>query len=63
MDLLQVFVILAMLAVVGTLILGISAMTTGGEVGHRSSVEWMTWRVGLQAGVVLIILLALVALR
>ena len=62
MDLMTAFVIVAMLATVGALFAGISAMATGGEVGHRSSVEWMAWRVGFQGAAFLLILFAIFAL-
>jgi hypothetical protein len=62
MDLLKPFVIVATLAVIAVLIMGISAMSSGGEVAHRSSVQWMTWRVGLQAIAFLLVLLALIGL-
>ena len=62
MDLITVFVLLAMLATGGALISGISAMAMGGEVGDRTSVQWMTWRVGLQAITFLLVLLAIFGL-
>jgi hypothetical protein len=63
MDLMTPFVIIAMLAVVGALIFGVSSMASGGEVGHQSSVQWMTWRVGLQALAFLLVLLAIFGLH
>ena len=59
MDLITMFVIVTMLAAVGALASGVSAMATGGEVGHWTSIQWMTWRVGLQAVAFLLTLLAL----
>ena len=63
MDLMTSFVIIATLAAIGALIFGVSAMATDSEVGHQSSVQWMTWRVGLQALAFLLVLLALFGLR
>ena len=50
-------------AFIQPLVSGLSAMATGGEVGHRASVEWMAWRVGLQGLAFLLILLAIYALN
>jgi hypothetical protein len=63
MDLITMFVIVAMLAAVGAMVFGVSAMDTGGEVGHWSSIQWMTWRVGLQAVAFLLTLLAIFDMR
>jgi hypothetical protein len=57
------FVIVAVLAAIGALIFGISAMASGGEVAHYNSVEWMIWRVGMQAVAFLLILLAIIGLN
>jgi hypothetical protein len=51
-------VIVAALVTVGTLIAGISAMATNSEVGHRSSVEWMNWRVAAQGAALLFFVLS-----
>jgi hypothetical protein len=63
MELLKPFVLVATLAAVAALIFGVSAMSSHGEVGHQSSVQWMTWRVGLQAIAFLLVLLALFGLN
>ncbi|MDH5536576.1 MAG: twin transmembrane helix small protein [Betaproteobacteria bacterium] len=59
MDAMKILVILAVLAVIGSLAAGISSMVTGGEVAHRRSEQWMTWRVGLQAAAVVLLIIAL----
>jgi len=59
MNMLTWFVIAAVIATVFSLVYGISSMATDGSVGHRSSAEWMTWRVVFQAAAFVLILLAL----
>lgn len=59
MDALTLMVFIAMFATVTALASGIASMAYDGEVGHRTSAQWMNWRVGLQAVTFLIILLAL----
>lgn len=52
--------IAAVLAVIGSLGLGIAAMGRNGQVLHRTSAQWMTLRVAFQAvavGAVLLMLL------
>ena len=61
MDPLTLLVFLAALGTIAALASGIAAMAWDGEVGHKNSVQWMTWRVGCQAAAFLIILLALLA--
>ena len=63
MDLMTLLVIVAMVATLGALVAGLSAMATGSEVGHRASIEWMAWRVGLQGLAFLLVLLAIFALN
>lgn len=63
MNLLTLLVILAALATITALVCGISAMTSGGEVGHRRSEEWMVWRVGLQALTLALMVFALYQAR
>lgn len=52
--------ILAALATLAALASGITAMAHHGEVGHRSSEQWMIWRVVFQAAAVLVILAAII---
>lgn len=59
MDPLTVLVLVAALGTAGALASGIASMAYDGEIGHKSSAEWMVWRVGLQGAAFLIILLAL----
>jgi len=49
----------AAFATVATLASGIASMAFNGQVGHRSSAQWMIWRVGLQAAAFLTILVIL----
>ncbi len=58
MKLLKVFIGLAALATVVTLVMGIASMVAAsGVVGHQTSERWMAWRVAAQ-GVALALLLA-----
>jgi hypothetical protein len=57
----MLFFIAAVLAVIGSLVLGITAMGRNGEVMHRTSAQWMTMRVVFQALAVGILLLMLLA--
>lgn len=59
MNMLTLFVVLAAISTVVTLVSGISSMATDGEIGHRNSAQWMTWRVAFQAIAFVLILLAL----
>ena len=59
MSIMTLLVIAAALCVVGSLGLGLAAMIKRGEVGHRTSSQWMTMRVAFQAGALGLILLAL----
>jgi hypothetical protein len=61
MDMMAFFVSLAALCVVGSLILGIAAMANHGEIGHRSSAQWMTMRIGFQGLALALIVIALLA--
>ena len=63
MNMLTLFVVVAAAAAIVSLISGISAMVHNGEVGHRTSAEWMTWRVAFQAAAFVLILLALLGPR
>jgi len=59
MNILVLLVFVAVLATLVSLASGIASMAYDGEVGHRSSAQWMVWRVVFQATAFLIILLAL----
>lgn len=58
MSLLTLFIFAAMAATVVSLVMGVSSMVAGHDVGHRSSDQWMFMRVGLQATALLLLLLA-----
>lgn len=60
MNVMALFVSLAALCVVGSLILGIAAMANHGEIAHRSSAQWMNMRIGFQGLALALILIALV---
>ena len=57
------FVLLAAAAAIFSLMSGVSAMVHNGEVGHRTSAEWMTWRVAFQAAAFVLILRAMLGQR
>jgi hypothetical protein len=59
MDFITGLVVVAVLVTLGVLVSGLSSMATGGPVGHRASVEWMTYRVAWQGLAFLLILLAI----
>jgi hypothetical protein len=59
MNMLTMFVLVAAAAVVCSLVFGVSAMASDGEVGHQTSAKWMTWRVVFQAAALLLIVLAM----
>lgn len=61
MDMMAFFVSLAALCVVGSLVLGIAAMANHGEIGHRSSAQWMSMRIGFQGLALALIVIALLA--
>ena len=63
MSMLTLFVVVAFVAVIASLAAGISAMVMNGDVGHRTSAEWMDWRVAFQTAAVVLILLALLGSR
>lgn len=58
MTLMTVLIIAALAGVLASLGLGIAAMASHGEIAHRSSAQWMTIRVALQAVVVGLLLVA-----
>ena len=53
MNILTVLVIVAMLATIVTLVMGLWSMVYGDESGPFDSEHWMAYRVGLQALAVL----------
>jgi hypothetical protein len=53
----------AAVATVFSLVAGITSMARDGEVGHRTSAQWMTSRVVFQAAALVLILLALAISR
>ena len=59
MNMFTVFILVALAATIYSLVAGVSAMAHHGEAGHRSSAEWMTWRVVFQAAALALILLAM----
>jgi hypothetical protein len=59
MALMTFLILAAMLGVVGSLAFGVAAMVRHGQVGHRSSADWMTMRVAFQALAVVLILVTL----
>lgn len=59
MNMFTLFILVAAAAAIVSLASGLTAMVSNGEVGHRTSAEWMTWRVAFQAGAVALIMLAL----
>ena len=61
MSMLTLFVLVAMLATITSLVAGIFSMAHDGEVGHLSSAQWMVRRVGFQAVAFLLILISLLA--
>ncbi len=56
-----IFVILAMLATVVTLGMGIVSMARGGEYDRERSTRLMGWRVALQGATLLLLVLALLS--
>lgn len=58
---LLIFVAVALTVI--SLVAGIVAMVSHGEVGHYESAHWMNWRVGFQALAVALVLMALQSAR
>ena len=56
-----IFVVLAMLATVVTLGMGIFSMARGGEYDREHGTQLMGWRVGLQAATLVLLAIALIA--
>ena len=61
MNMLTLFVVVAVVATIVSLASGISSMAFNGEVGHRTSAQWMIWRVVFQAAAFMLILLTMLA--
>jgi hypothetical protein len=59
MNMFTLFILAATAAAVFSLISGVSAMANNGAVGHRTSAEWMTWRVLFQGVALALIMLAM----
>ena len=59
MNMMALFVSVAALCVVGSLVLGIAAMIHHGEIAHRSSAQWMSMRIGFQGVALALIVIAL----
>lgn len=56
------FTLLVMLAAAATLVTlasGVASMANHGEIAHRTSEQWMIWRVVCQGAAVLLILAAI----
>lgn len=62
MDLLKIVIVLALLATVATLFLGLLAMSSGGELDREVSTPLMWTRVGFQ-GLTLVLLVVAVFLH
>jgi len=58
MDLLKIVIVLALLATVATLFLGLLAMSSGGELDREASTPLMWTRVGFQALTLLLLVVA-----
>lgn len=61
MNILTLLVAVAVLATLYSMAAGIISMAAGHEVGHRTSEQWMVWRVVAQGSALLLILLMLLA--
>lgn len=59
MNIMSLLIGAALLGVIASLVMGLSAMTSDGTVGHRTSAQWMTMRVGFQAVALVLILMSL----
>lgn len=63
MNMLTLFILVAVVASIFALVSGISAMAHDNEVSHEASARWMTWRVAFKAGAIALILLAMLGSR
>lgn len=59
MTVFTVLVLLAVLATLTTLASGVAAMASHGQIAHRTSEQWMVWRVVCQGAAILIVLAAI----
>ena len=59
MNMFTMFIVVAAVAVIVSLAFGVSAMVYNGKMGHRTSAEWMSWRVAFQTAAFVLILLAM----
>ncbi|HSN39402.1 MAG TPA: HIG1 domain-containing protein [Burkholderiales bacterium] len=59
MNLLTMLVLVATFATIASLATGVVSMAYDDGIAHRSSAQWMVWRVVLQAAAIAMILLAL----
>ena len=59
MNLLTIVILLAMVATVAMLVMGIGSMAHGGEYDEKHETQFMFARVGLQGATFLLLLLAL----
>jgi phage-related minor tail protein len=61
MNIMTLLMVAALLGVIGSLAMGITAMASNGVVGHRSSAQWMTMRVVFQGLALALVLLTLLS--
>jgi hypothetical protein len=61
MSILTAAIVVALLATIYSLVLGVSSMVKGGEVGHHTSQQWMIFRVGFQALAVVLLIIAMLS--
>lgn len=59
MSMINVLIVLAVLATIGALAMGIGSMVRGGEYDRQHAGQFMSARVGLQAATLVLLLLAL----
>jgi hypothetical protein len=57
MNMIELFLLVAVAATVYSLVSGISAMAVGHEVGHHTSEQWMVMRVVFQFAALVLVLL------
>jgi hypothetical protein len=61
MNIMTLLIVTAVLCVIASLVLGLAAMAHHGEIGHRTSSQWMTMRVTFQAVALVLVLLSLLS--
>ncbi len=59
MNIMTLLMIAAVLGVVGSLVMGLTAMARDGVAGHRTSEQWMMMRVTFQGLALVLVLLTL----